>query len=151
MPFGIQVKNTILYHFHSSRLKAAPTIHSMHFVNLVVCVSFAQAVPKFQRDCKKINLLSDRTRKSKLGEKWWRSEMVGAGSDLLAAKPSNFAMASHLAVVSTDIFLVSPNFGKRLFTPAIPARMRANAKNALQWSLSPNNNAPQKTPVIGSK
>ena len=79
MPFGIQVKNTILYHFHSSRLKAAPTIHSMHFVNLVVCVSFAQAVPKFQRDCKKINLLSDRTRKSKLGEKWWRSEMVGAG------------------------------------------------------------------------
>jgi len=35
-------------------------------------------VPKFQLDWKKINLLSDRTRKSKLGEKWWRSEMVGA-------------------------------------------------------------------------
>jgi hypothetical protein len=78
MPFGIQVKNTILYHFLSSRLKAAPTLHSMHFANLVVSVSFAQAVPKFQLDCKKINLLSDRTRKSKLGEKWWRSEMVGA-------------------------------------------------------------------------
>ena len=53
MPFGIQVKNTILYHFHSSRLKAAPTVHSMHFVNLVVCVSSAQAVPKIRLDCKK--------------------------------------------------------------------------------------------------
>jgi hypothetical protein len=30
-------------------------------------------------DCKKIDLLSDRTRKSKLGEKWWRSEIVEAG------------------------------------------------------------------------
>jgi hypothetical protein len=38
----------------------------------------------------------------------------------------------YLAVVSTDIFLVSPNFGKRLLTPAIPARMKASAKNALQ-------------------
>jgi hypothetical protein len=85
MPFGIQVKDTTLYHFHSSRLKAAPTVHSMCFVNLVVSVSSAQAVPKSQLDCKKINLLSDRTRKSNLGEKWWRSEMVGTGSDLLAA------------------------------------------------------------------
>ena len=77
MPFGIKVKNSRLYHFHSSRLpfdklrtgKAAPTVHSMRFANLVVSVSFAQAVPKFQLDCKKINLLSDRTRKSKLGGK----------------------------------------------------------------------------------
>jgi hypothetical protein len=43
----------------------------------------AQAVPKFQLGCKKIRLLSDRTSKSKLEEKWWRSEMVEAGSDLL--------------------------------------------------------------------
>jgi len=79
MPFGIQVKNTILSLFLSSRLKAAPTVHRMRFANLVVSVSFAQAVPKFQLDCKKINLLSDRASKSTLGEKWWRSEMVEAG------------------------------------------------------------------------
>jgi hypothetical protein len=66
----------------------------MRFANLVVSVSFAQAVPKFQLDCKKIDLLSNRTRKSKLGEKWWRSEMVGAENPektLLTGYPFDFA------------------------------------------------------------
>jgi len=47
----------------SLRLKAALTEHSMRFGNLVVSVSFAQAVPKFQLNCKKINMLNDRTRR----------------------------------------------------------------------------------------
>jgi len=120
-------------------------------------------MPKIRLDCKKVNLLSDRARKPRLGGKVsgvrkkkhthcnLNAAVLYNNSPFLPAKPSNFDLACHLAVVSTPIFLVNANFGKRLFTPAIPARIRPSARKALQWSLSPNSNAPQKTPVMGIK